>query len=57
MLAAVNSAGCNSPEEKEDAEAFALVRRCSKENLNNMVLVIEGKTMYLVSRPRDEKTD
>lgn len=57
MLAAINIAGCNSPEEKEDAEAFALVRRCSKENLNNMVLVIEGKTMYLVSRQRDEKTD
>lgn len=57
MLAAINIAGCNFPEGKEDAEAFALVHRCSKENLNNMVLVVEDKTMYLVSRQRDGRTD
>lgn len=57
MLAAINIAGCNFPEEREDAEAFALVHRRSKENLNHMVLVVEGQTMYLVSRQRDERTD
>lgn len=57
MLAAINIAGCNFPEEREDAEAFALVRRRSKENLNHMVLVVDGQTMYLISRQRDERTD
>lgn len=57
MLAAINIAGCNSPEEKEDAEVFALVHRRAKESLNDMVLVVDGGAMYLVSRLRDEGTD
>lgn len=57
MLAAINIAGCNFPEEREDAEIFALVHRRSKKNLNDMILVVEDKTMYLVSRQRDERTD
>lgn len=57
MLAAINIAGCNSPEEKEDAEVFALVHRRAKESLNDMVLVVDGRAIYLVSRQRDERTD
>lgn len=56
-MAAINIAGCNSPEEKEDAEVFALVHRRAKESLNDMVLVVDGGAMYLVSRLRDEGTD
>ena len=57
MLAAINIAGCKSPEEKEDAEVFALVHRRAKESLNDMVLVVDGRAIYLVSRQRDERTD